>query len=142
MEPVICPAIIFCDSIIREEGTGKFTLVGTFQFFNAQQFPLFIPTGFCVLAMLDNLSPGLKLLKVTVRIEETSSGLTLASALATVNMPLGYDSSGSLDVPFRLQPVSFPSAGNYQAVILVDNEVIGKRRLLVKPLSAPQQTTP
>src|SRR5258708_7661546 len=116
MDPVICPAIVFCDSIIREEGTGKFTVIGAFQFFNAQQFPLFIPMGFCVLAMVDNLSAGLKLVKVTLRIEEASSGLTVASALATVNMPGGYDPSGSLDVPFRLQPVSFPSAGNYQAV--------------------------
>jgi hypothetical protein len=142
MEPVICPAIIFCDSIIREEGTGKFTIIGSFQFFNAPQFPLFVPTGFCMLVMLDNLDPGLKLLKVTIRIEDSSSGLTVASALATVNIPQGYDPSGSLDVPFRLQPVAFPAAGNYQAVVLVDNEVIGKRRLLIKPLSASQQTAP
>lgn len=140
MEPVICPAIIFCDTIVKEEGTGKFSMVGSFEFFHAPQFPLFIPMGFCVFVLLDNLTPGLKLLKVTVRIEDANSGHTVASAVGTVNMPQGYDPSGVLNVPFRLAPISFPSAGNYQAVVLIDNEIIGKRRLPVKVLSATQQT--
>jgi len=141
MDPVICPAILFCDGIIREEGTGKFTIIGTFQFFNAPSFPLVVP-GFCVMVMLDNLEAGTKELRVAIRLETSDSGLTIASALANVSIPQGYDPTGTLDVPFRLAQVSFPYAGKFQLVVLLNNEIVGQRRLLVRPISATQQSSP
>lgn len=141
MDPVICPAILFCDGIIREEGTGKFSIIGSFQFFNTAGFPLLVP-GFSVLVMLDNIQPGIKELTVAVRLESSDSGLTIGSALANLAMPQGYDPSGTLDIPFRFQQVAFPYAGKYQLVVLVNNEVVGQRRLLVRPISATQQSNP
>jgi hypothetical protein len=135
MEPTLCPAIIICDGIIQEAGTGKLTCIGTFQFYNAPQFPFVIP-GFAVLAMVDNLQAGLKDAKVTVRVESMDSGHTLASAVANVTMTEGYDSRGSLDVPFRFPPMTFPAPGLYQIVVLFNNEQLGTRRLLVRPLTS------
>jgi hypothetical protein len=139
MDPVICPAILFCDGIIREEGTGKFTIIGSFQFFNAAGYPLLVP-GFSVLVILDNIQPGIKELRVAIRLESSESGLTIGSALANVGMPQGYDPTGTLDIPFRLPQVAFPHAGKYELVVLVNNEIVGQRRLIVKPISATQQS--
>jgi hypothetical protein len=140
MEPTVSPAILLCDGFIKEEGTGKFTIVGTFQIYNSAQFPFTIP-GFGVLVMLDNLQPGLKELKVTIRVESPDSGHTIASALASITIPQGYDPSGTIDVPFRLPPMAFPQPGIYHVVVLVNNESVGHRRFVVKPLSVSQASS-
>jgi len=94
------------------------------------------------MVMLDNIQAGTKELRVAVRLETSDSGLTIASGLANVAMPQGYDPAGALDIPFRLQQVSFPYAGKFQLVVLVNNETVGQRRLLVRPISATQQSSP
>lgn len=135
MEPVLCPGIIFCDGIIREEGTGKLTLVGAFQFFHAPAFPFVIP-GFAVLVMVDNLKPGIKELKVTIRLESTDSGFVLGSSFAQITLAEGYDARGTLDIPFRFQQIAFPHPGAFQVTVLVNNEQIGSKRLLVRSLTS------
>jgi hypothetical protein len=38
-EPALCPAIILSDSVIREHGAGKISLIGSFTTYNFPTFP-------------------------------------------------------------------------------------------------------
>ena len=135
MEPALCPGIIFCDAIIREEGTRKLSVIGAFQIYNAPVFPFNIP-GFAVLVMVDNLKRGTKELKVTIRLESKDSGFVLGSSFAQIALAEGYDPRGSLDIPFRFHPISFPHPGEFQVTVLVNNEEVGNRRLVVNSLTS------
>ncbi len=35
-------SILFCDHAVKEEGTGKYTLVGVFTYFRSQKYPVFL----------------------------------------------------------------------------------------------------
>src|SRR5260370_685419 len=78
IEPTLTPNINFSDSIIREQGSGKLTLVGTFQRFNVQQFP-FQPAPFFVTVALANLRGKLQGFKMSVRLQHKSSGHVIFS---------------------------------------------------------------
>src|SRR4051812_27796774 len=79
IEPTLIPNINFSDGVIREQGTGKLTLIGTFQHFNVDKFP-FQPPPFCVTIVLANLRGRLQGFKVAIRLQEKSSGYVVASS--------------------------------------------------------------
>jgi len=49
-EAVIAPRIIICDRVIREEGTGKLSLIGCFEGFIGPTFPFLSVPFFAVVA--------------------------------------------------------------------------------------------
>lgn len=135
-EPTLVPAILFSDTVIREQGTAKLSIVGSFQFFNAVKFP-FLSPPFVVTACFANLKGPIDKLKVSVRIEEPNSGLVVFSAAAEVGFAGAIlRPEVSYEVPFGINPVQFPSPGVYSVVFLINNEVIGKRDLIVKSITS------
>src|SRR6266498_844399 len=79
IEPIITPNIVLSDNVIREQDTGKFTLVGMFDQLNPPHFPFQSPLFF-VTVSLSNFRGKLNGYKVAIRIEEKSSGYVVASA--------------------------------------------------------------
>jgi len=136
MEPALCSGIILSDSVIREEGTGKMSLIGCFTVWNAQQFPLLV-APFYVTALLTNLRGNVEQIHVTVRLENPQNGHVLTSVSG--NMRPGehtFDPNEVFEIPFPIKSVAFPSAGMYAVIVLVDNEAIGKRAIAVRSLTA------
>src|SRR5262249_49568445 len=84
-EPVVCPAIIFSDGAIREQGTGKLSLIGCFSHFNAPGFP-FLSQPFIVTVLLSNIRGPIEHLPVTLRVETPGSAHVLSSVSGEMNI--------------------------------------------------------
>jgi hypothetical protein len=130
MEPALAPNIILSDSAIREVGTNKISLIGTFHNVNAPMFPFNI--GFFVTPSVSNLRGKLDRVKVAIRIEDKSSSLVVASAAIEIGSPIDLKPSDVVQIPIPIA-CSFGSAGVYSVVVLLQNEVIGARDLPVSP---------
>jgi len=138
-DPTLTLGIIFSDLAIREQGTGKSTLVGCFSSYNLPQIPCVVPP-FYVTAFLTNISGDIKELDVTARIENPKNGVVLASTAGKIQFTQPQDRDDVTEMPIPIFNLGFPSAELYKVVILVNNEKIGERNLLVRDSRAPQKT--
>jgi hypothetical protein len=109
-DPTLIQRIMLSDHVIREVGTGKLSLIGCFQFFNAPSFPLGV-NRFFVTVFLSNFRGKLDQLKVTARIEDRTSGHVVASCSADVSSDEAMEDSEIMDLSFPFGPLIFPSAG-------------------------------
>jgi hypothetical protein len=136
LEPALCSGLVMCEKVIREAGTGKYTLINCFNNFNTMGFPLqSIP--FYVFVMLTNCKGTFESINVTLRIENPKTGQVFFSSVGNVKLVSGANLQGSeiLEIPFQVTPFLIPEAGLYLLVVLVDNENIGKRSFTVTALA-------
>ena len=138
IEPTLPANINFSDAVVREEGTRKLTLIGTFQHFNVQQFP-FQPAPFYVTVALANLRGKLQGFKIAIRLEEKSSGHVVASSSGEIGSTAELKPTDTLQVPFQITGI-FHSPGVYSLVVLAQNEQIGCCDLVVKPVTGISST--
>lgn len=66
-EPVLCPGIIFSDGVIREHGTGKLSLIGSFTAYTFPTVP-FVAPPFVVTVLVTNLQGRLERFPIAVRV--------------------------------------------------------------------------
>ncbi len=133
-EPTLVKAVTFSDLVIREQGTGKLTLVGCFSNFNVSAFPFTSPPFYATVVMA-NFRGKLEKVNICLRVEH-ESGLVLASVAAAIGTQRDLAPNDAIELPFPLPPMIFQSAGVYKAVVLVNNEIIGQRDLVVRPITA------
>jgi hypothetical protein len=133
IEPTVISNINFSDGVIREQGSGKLTLVGTFHHFNVQQFP-FQPAPFFVTVAFANLRGKLQGFKIAIRLEDKSSGLVIASASGEIGTTVELKPTDIIQVPFPITGI-FQSPGIYSLVVLAQSEQIGSCDLLVKSVT-------
>src|ERR1700694_4333023 len=115
IEPTIPPNVIFSDGLIREERTGKFTLIGTFHHFNPTGFPFQSPPFF-VTVSLSNFRGKLDQFKIAIRIEDKSSGHVVFSAAGEINTSNVLNPTDTVQIPFQINTV-FPKPGLYAVVV-------------------------
>lgn len=135
MEPALTNGIIFSDLVVKEEGTGKLSLIGAFQNFNASSFP-FHSSPFYVTAMVTNLRGKLDKLPVCIRICDKATALTVCNGVIEISSGTPVTPDQVFDLPLRLGPVVFPKAGVYLVEVLIGTETTGKRELPVLAISA------
>ena len=130
IEPTIPPSVIFSDGVIREERTGKLTLVGTFHHFNPPTpFPFRAPPFFITVS-LSNFRGKLDRFKIAIRVEDKSSGYVVFSAAGEISTSNVLSPSDTVQIPFQVM-AEFPRGGLYAVVILEGSEPIGSRDLIV-----------
>jgi hypothetical protein len=122
-----CPraqGLTLCDYAMREEGTRKMSLVGTFAKIGADVFP-FSAQPFCAFSTLtDGLGEG--------TLELTIASLTTDEEIYTFRRPIEFPTRFiDVRVLFRLRNVSFPEEGHYLFSLSVDADVIAQRRVRV-----------
>src|ERR1035437_7465817 len=137
-EPALATGMVFSDSVIREQGTGKNTLIGCFQQYNLPQFPFQVPPFF-ITAFLTNLTSEVTSLDVPARIENPQNGVVLASSAVKVAFQKPTDRNEITEICLPVFNLAFHAAGLYKAVILVNNEKVGERNIFVKDVRAPAQ---
>jgi len=135
-DPTIVPAIVLSDHVVREQGTGKLSLIGSFQGFNFPQFPVKFGRFFAT-ASITNLR-GQEQLRIVCRVEMTSSGHVLASASGTITPKdkAAYDPDDVVDLAFPFADIVFSEPGKYSVVVLINNEEIGRRPFFVRPITS------
>src|SRR6266496_5831499 len=102
-EPALVHGIIFSDTVIKEQGTNKLSLVGCFLHFNARGFPFMAPPFFAT-AMLTNFRGKLESVNVCLRLEQSGSGHVVASVAATFGSKTEVDLTDTIEIPFQLPP--------------------------------------
>ncbi|WP_202214403.1 hypothetical protein [Methylacidimicrobium sp. AP8] len=139
-EPVLCPAILLSDLVVREKATDKLTLVNTFGQLRLPKFPFPTPLFF-ITVWLTHLRGRVGQLDIAARIEDPKSGHVLASASGQIQFPAEappFDEQAVLDLPIPMPPFLVPQAAVYSVVILVNNEKVGERPL---PIVSPAPET-
>jgi hypothetical protein len=122
-----CPraqGLTLCDYVMREEGTRKMSLVGTFTKIGADVFP-FSAEPLCVFSTLtDGLGKGTLELTIT----SLTTDEEIYSFQRTIEFPNRFV---DVRVLFRLRDVSFPEEGFYLFSLSVDTDTIAQRRVRV-----------
>ena len=135
---MIVAGITLADHVIREAGSGKISLIGCFSQFNFPQFP-FKMGRFHVHAGVTNVRGVIEKFSATCRIEMSGTGHVVGSVGAEVgvapNSP-AFSPNFVFDVVFPFEGNVFITAGLHDIVILVDNEVIGKRPISIMQVTA------
>jgi len=133
-------AVVFSDHVIREAGTGKLSLIGCFNRFNASAFPFTTPRFF-VTCMLTNIRRVPEAMDITVRVEQPKSGFVFSNVAAHVTFrpeapPLTPQTEMEWALP--VEPFVLQEPGTLSVVILVDNERITSKCLVCEPITAVQ----
>jgi hypothetical protein len=124
-EPTLTPAIIFSDSAIRDQVTGKLTLAGIFQHFQPSKVPFTSPPFFATV-FVTNIGGEIESLPVTINIED-SNGQIISTATGHVSGASQVERNSVPEIAFPLPPTKFKVAGQYKAVVLVAGERLGDR---------------
>src|SRR5438552_969461 len=82
-EPTVIPAILLSDLAIVEQGSGKRSVIGSFDQFSFPQFPARYERFF-ITAWVSNLVGSLSELEMASRIEEKGSGHVIFSSSANL----------------------------------------------------------
>lgn len=129
---VIGEGIIFSDMVIREEGTGKLTLVNLFSTFVAQGFPFQTPR-FYVTVLLSNFSDFSQPVDVVFRLEEPHSGHVYSSVSGKMNFrpDVPPNKNEVLEISVQYPATFLPKQGTYFMVALVNATEVRKRAINV-----------
>ena len=141
-EPVIITAIMLSDSVIREHGSNKISLLGCFAMWNAPIFPFQSPP-FVITPFISNLRGTSGELTITVKIEN-SNRHCVWSTMAKVNFQAANQTvpaDAIIDIPFRAAGVQFPTPDRYTVRVLVNADEIGHRDITVRPITVPNLPT-
>ena len=126
-EPALT-ALFFADYVIVDEQTKKKSVVGIFDQFFSQQFPISFPPWW-IFAGVTNLEG------------DHTFALNLFSELdeGIVAISGGFKSeqlTGSIDIFPRIGQAIFPRPGDYRLTFHIDGVAIGQKILRVRPLPA------
>jgi hypothetical protein len=143
MPDPVCEALIFCELDIIEAQTNKHTLVGVFESLSSARFP-FQPDRFFVHGMVANFVPSGESTKFVLNIKNPeigsivgSAGIRMEKARSPSRIPI------SVSARFSFNNIVFPAAGNYEAELLLNEELIGFSVLEIRSTApAPTQVSP
>jgi hypothetical protein len=139
-KPALCPAIIFSENIIREAGTGKLSIINSFQRFNGPKFPFAAPP-FVVTAAFTNLSGKLDRLQVSVLVVDEKNEALSPPITGEFGSDRDVAPDDVFDLSFLVPSCSFEKEGVYQVLFRIGDEVLGRRSLPAR-LMPSTNTTP
>jgi hypothetical protein len=145
-EPTLLPGILLSDFAMVEQGTGKKSLIGTFDQFTFPQFPATYPRFF-VTAWFTNVVGKFSELELTCHVREKTSSHVVFSSTANLNFPEGatFTKDIIMGLSTSVGPITFPKPSLYTVVLLLSGEEIGQRdfnvHLASKPALPPTPTS-
>ena len=117
-------AMLICDQAIREEGTGKVSLIGIFENINARQFPLRL--GFlCVYAKLTDAEGQYDIRLELVRLENLLA-IGQGQLMITVE-----DRMAPVEIIFQLSGLVFAEPGRYEFRLYANEKSVGIKSFTV-----------
>jgi len=121
VKPILL-ALVLCDSVIREAGTGKHSLIGTFNGIFSTSFPCIHP--FCSVYIA--ITEGRGRVPCALRMTSLSSNKLVFDCPGMIEFG-GPASVGEL--VFQLQNVKFDEPGVYSVEFWADKELLGSRKV-------------
>lgn len=129
VKPIIL-AVILCDSVIRESGTNKLSLIGTFNGIFAANFPCTHPSLCIYIAITEGRG------KVPCKLRL----IALEDNQLVFDLPGQIDFGGPTSVGemvFQLQHVRFEKTGVYAIEFWAGDDLLASRRLNAQKLEHP-----
>ena len=139
----VASLIVFCDHIITEQGSGKNSLIGTFQHLGSPTFPFFYPRLFVHIAVTNFTPSSNKTASLAVNFKNTQTGAVVASLGFPLNLPPTPKEklpANGVKLLFNLplQNLMFQTPGVYECEVLFNSEPIGSSFLEVVQVPHPQ----
>jgi hypothetical protein len=128
-KPALAPAIIFSEKIIREAGTGKLSIINSFQKFTDPTLPFAVP-GFVVTVSLVGFS-GEGKHQLSVEMLSPSGASLIPATVAEVGTEAAVDPKDVFEFSFGLPAVQFEQAGVYEVGLRIEGEIVARRALPV-----------
>ena len=116
-------AVLLCDVIIVEQGTGKKSLIGLFETLNVSSFPAVQKVG--LFARLTDMEGHYHFAVRIVRLDGDKEELMAGAELEYK----ADDRLAILDIALNLPPVPFIGAGRYEFQLFADGIYIGRAAL-------------
>ena len=120
-------AMLICDAVHRDPGTGKPTIIGCFGTIGAAQFPAAHP----FMTVYVELTDGRGQVPLTLRLVDSDEDSEIFRAETEVNMS---DPLAIVVTAFGINGAIFPKAGEYRMQLLAGTERLLERRLLLLQL--------
>ena len=121
-------ALLLCDTVIIEEGTGKKSLIGVFDRFNFPEFPAQVQ-GFSFYARLTDVEGN-----YTFRIDVTDLEFDKVILSIDSSEALTPENVRYMDLVLTMPPVKFPRPGNYEFQLYANRVYIGREVVIVRKL--------
>lgn len=126
-EAPLAQALVVCDTVIEDKGSGKTSLIGIFNGITSGAFPVQI-NEICVYAALTN---GHGLSEITLRCVRLNDDI---ETLRTVGSITFRDPNTVVELVFRLRGVPFPAPGLYAFELLCEGQLLLEKRFNVMQL--------
>ena len=121
-------AMVLCDHIWRDQGTGKNIIIGTFSVIHASRFPAVHPSMAVYVALTD----GHGKVPITLRIVDVNENHEpLFEGTQELDFP---DPRDVVELSFHVGNVQFPGPGEYRFQLLSGTHPLMERRILVNKL--------
>jgi hypothetical protein len=122
--PPVSPGLYLCDYVIVEETTRKVSLIGCFIELEFDEFPALADP----FSVYSTLTDGFGECHIRLVVGQPHKDEIIYEREIVVSFP---DKLMELDLNFRLPDCEFPEPGLYEFTLLVDNEWVADRPLLV-----------
>lgn len=134
-KPALAPAIIFSEKIIREAGTGKLSIINSFQKFTGPSLP-FAVSPFVVTVSLAGFS-GEGNHELSVEMLSPSGDTFIPAIDAEVGTEATVNAKDVFEFSFGLPAAQFEHEGNYEIVLKIGGEIAARRALPVVLVQSP-----
>ncbi|GMV98068.1 MAG: hypothetical protein AMXMBFR83_24210 [Phycisphaerae bacterium] len=124
MEIPECLSIMICDEIIRDERTGKVTLVGVFSSVFVPEVPCQHPRMWAFFSLTNGKGD----YDLSLRVEHERAGATVMEIRGPLKLT---DPLEIADFYVELRGLPLPEAGKYWIFLTVNGEIIKQRPFLV-----------
>jgi hypothetical protein len=129
-------AMLICDNSIREEGSGKVSLIGIFANILAVKFPTVHP-ALCVYVNLGDAEG-----KYRLRLELVRAGDDMQTIGRGEHDVEARDRMKPAEIVFQLVGLAFDRPGRYEFVLYANDRMVGRKSFDVLKLDRPQGETP
>lgn len=124
VKPILL-ALVLCDTSIRELGTNKLSLIGTFSGVSSSTFPCIHQTITVYVA----LTEGLGTVPCKLRLTSLSDGSTIFEIPGQIPFT---DRTSVPELVFQLNQVRFETPGMYAIEFWAGDDVLGSRKINVQ----------
>jgi hypothetical protein len=134
----VAVSIILSDLVIKEQGTGKTSLIGIFNNLGVPHFPFPTPSFYATVALTNLTASAVKEFNIVIRIEDPLTGGVLTNVGGNIKFqePFVLTKEMTFEVSFPVLPFLIPKPGNYEVLILVNNNPAGKRLFVINAITA------
>jgi hypothetical protein len=122
-------AMVICDAIWRDSGTGKRTILGVFSGLVAKSFPAQHPIMAVYIAATDGHGKVRLALQIVSSGEGDAEEETVFRAEGDVEF---VEPRAVVEIDFNIQGLVFPQPGEYRFQLFADDQFLMERRLMVQ----------